>query len=920
MKTIIPIVFACFLSPLAKLQAQCNQLETITFCDMTTIDHDSDGTPDGIINLYDEYNALTGSSISLATGTWFDPGYNFALDDTTGDLYLWDLAESSTAITDYQVQLIDPNSSCTDGILISLNVVIGPFSGFARPVLNIDDVNLEVCDVGSTPTDACVLLPDVNLFETLESIPSPHLNGQWIYNGSSPNFISLSGSELRVTIPYTPGPPLVEQETFELTYRVSGIPPCNSVMETTVNVSVTRQVFSGYAINHRICELDLINGLYDADIDISDDNYLLLEDVEGVWLTDSYGQISSETDSFVNLKAVYDQMIINNPRFGCSEIWFNYSVEQRSGVCGDAVSTVKFKIYEYLRPFNQRSTIPEFCEDDPLGPTINLYDELEFTTENGVLFDYRSHDYTDWAFISGPSNLGLLSNTDPNYSYMGSVSLANAAPGTYVFEYRVGPNINCQSDMFEVLDYNAGICMPPKDLSGFCNGQSTQVILIVHPKLYAGDDTTGLSYCENDPIFDAPLDLFSLLNTNGIDNPIYQGAMGEWTETITGNVVSNMFTLPSINDQQQFDFTYTTTTAEGCIDTANLSFLVYEEYQAGMGGTLDVCTTSAAFNLFDSLTGSPNTTGTWSGPNGYTTTDHNATFDPASASAGTYTYTVPNNVLCMGNQVSIIVNLHQSPNAGNDMSGAVCRSDAQIDLFNYIDPSADSGGTFTDLDATNALSGSFLNVSQLSAGTYHFQYEIQGHASCSLAASVISITVEEVSPATTSNQSFCASDGPTVADLQASGALGYNWYEDATAIDPLPLATALVDGEDYYVTAVDANGCESPRTFMVVTIFPLGYENCDNCLKDGISPNGDNLNDVFDLCNLPVTYPNFELNIFNRYGTLVFKGNQNTELFEGISNVSLTIGKALPSGIYFYVFEPKDGATDAFQGNFYLSR
>ena len=395
MKTINYIVFAFFLSLFAKLQAQCNEVETIVICDMTTIDGDNDGTPDGIINLYDEYNALPGvTPISMATGTWFDPNFNFALDETTGDLYLWDLTNVSQTPTDYQ--FIINNGSCGTDNNVTLNLILGPFSGNALPPINVDDVNIEICDIGSTPTQYCIMLPDIDLFQTLQSVPSPHLNGQWIYNGSSPNFVSLSGSDFTVTIPYQPGPPLVDEETFELTYRATGIAPCDYTVETKVNVSVVRQVFSGYAKNRRICETDILNGNYDADIDLTDDQFLVLEDTEGMWQSDSFGQISSPSDSTINIKDIYDQITTNNTRFGCAEVGYTYSVEQRSGVCGDAASTVKFKIYEDLRPFQQKNTL-EYCEDAVSMPaSINLYDQLEFTIENGILFDYDKNPWTSW--------------------------------------------------------------------------------------------------------------------------------------------------------------------------------------------------------------------------------------------------------------------------------------------------------------------------------------------------------------------------------------------------------------------------------------------------------------------------------------------------------------------------------------------
>lgn len=904
------------------MQSQCDQIEVVTICDMTIVDKDNNGDPDGIINLYDEFNTLSGETLSLADGVWFDPNYNFALNELNGDLYLWDLGDSSESGTDYQFQLIDSNSNCSDGVIATVNLILGPFSGYARPTLNIDDVNLEVCDIGSTPQEMCFVLPDVDLFETLESFPSPHLNGEWVYNGNSPNFVSLSGSAFSVTIPYVPGPPLVHQETFELTYIVSGIPPCNTVVETTVNVSITRQVFSGLVQNKRICELDVIRGNYDTDIDLTDNDYLLFEDVEGVWSADAYNQITSPLDSNVNIQAIYQQIIANEGvRFGCSEFEFDYSVSQRSGVCNDASSKVKFKIYEYLRPFSQDETL-EFCEDDPLAPTtINLYDQLDFAVENGITFNYLSDDHTNWSLVSGPSKLGLISNDNPMYSALGAINLQNAQPGKYVFEYSVSPSINCQSDSFISRNYNADICTPYLDLTGFCNSESGQVVLTIHPKLYAGEDTVGLEFCERDPSIASPLDLFSLLITNGVDDSIYTGPLGTWRDA-RNIIITNptAFVLPEINNQQLFDLTYITRTANDCVNSANLSFLVYEEYQSGVGTTIDVCGNNTSFNLFDRLAGNPNTTGVWIGPNGFSTTDNNANFNSITSDAGVYTYTVPDNGLCIGNQTSITIVIHQSPNAGSNMQASVCQSDFQIDLTDFLDPLADSGGIFIDLDSTNMLNVNNLDVSQLSPDTYHFEYQIQGHESCSLSTSLIDVTIDGVLPPTATNQTFCVSDGATVSNLIANNGIDFNWYDAVDASASLSFGTLLIDGKDYYVSALDDNGCESSRVSIQVTLLPLEHIDCDDCIKDGVSVNGDNINEQFDLCNLPIAFPNFELDIYNRYGSIVYIGTKNTELFNGISNVKLTSGNQLPIGIYFYVFNPKDEKTPSFQGSFYLSR
>jgi len=904
--------------------AQCNLEATIVICDMTQIDGDNDGTPDGIINLYDEYTNLTGNVIQA--GTWFDPNFTFALNEATGDLFLWDLNESSTTPTDYSFELT--NSDCgTGNVALTINLILGPFSGIALPT-NLDDVNVQVCDQGSTPVDVCIALPDMDLFEALESLPSPHANGQWMYEGSSPNFNSVSGSQLFVTVPYEPGPPLVDEETFELVYRVQGIAPCDLVQETRVKVSVVRQVFSGLAQNQRICETSILNGDYDSDIDLTDDQFLVFEDIEGTWEMDMFGQVTNLGDSEININSIYQQVIANNPRFGCVDLDFTYSVEQRSGVCVDASTTVSFKLYEYIRPFSQ-ANFPEFCENDPALPaTINLYDQLAFANENGVVFDYPSNACTEWSFVSGPSDLGLVTNSGgctptPGYSYLGPVSLVGAEPGTYTFRYTVSPEVNCNPDSFTAFDY-LDACTSTPDGTGFCNSESAEVVIQIYPINYAGEDATGISFCESD--LGNSIDLITLLNTNGTDDPIYVGPLGNWFDQNTGNPITNPFVIPDIDGEQTFNFVYSTTTPNSCLDRADLSFTIYEQYQSGTGTDIQVCSDEPSFNLFDLLGDDPSIIGSWTGPNGFVSTVNDVIFDPSTFEAGDYIYTVPDNgndmVSCVGGQAIVTVTIVQNADAGMDMEIMVCKSDLQIDLLNVLDPAADLGGTFVDTDTTNAINGSIVNLSLLDEGTYNFEYTVQGDLGCNVSSAILTVSVMDVEAPNAQNQTFCLTDAATIADLELlSSGFDFNWYDTATSTDILPLDILLVDGEDYFVSVIDNEGCESMRTQITVTLLPFNDSTCNDCeINDGISDNDDNENEELDLCNLPEVFPNYEIEIFNRYGTLVFRGNNSTGLFNGTSNVSLTVGDRLPSGTYFYVFNPNDGITNTFQGSVYLSR
>ena len=63
------------------------------------------------------------------------------------------------------------------------------------------------------------------------------------------------------------------------------------------------------------------------------------------------------------------------------------------------------------------------------------------------------------------------------------------------------------------------------------------------------------------------------------------------------------------------------------------------------------------------------------------------------------------------------------------------------------------------------------------------------------------------------------------------------------------------------------------------------------------------------------------MEIYNRYGNIVYKGNANSPRFNGKSNQSGTIGKGdLPVGVYFYIFNFNDGINKPEQGRLYLSR
>ena len=64
------------------------------------------------------------------------------------------------------------------------------------------------------------------------------------------------------------------------------------------------------------------------------------------------------------------------------------------------------------------------------------------------------------------------------------------------------------------------------------------------------------------------------------------------------------------------------------------------------------------------------------------------------------------------------------------------------------------------------------------------------------------------------------------------------------------------------------------------------------------------------------------MEIYNRYGNLIYKGDRNIPNWDGTTTVSgLNLGdKLLPTGVYFYILEFNDGTRKPVQGRVYLNR
>ena len=171
---------------------------------------------------------------------------------------------------------------------------------------------------------------------------------------------------------------------------------------------------------------------------------------------------------------------------------------------------------------------------------------------------------------------------------------------------------------------------------------------------------------------------------------------------------------------------------------------------------------------------------------------------------------------------------------------------------------------------------------------------------------------------TTEGERFCSIVNPTIADLSANivGAPTLIWYNAPISGTPYNVTDLLIDGTTYYAVVVSQSGCESER-LAVTVIF------CNEIIiPDGFSPNNDGVNDTFEIPNLAILYPNFKLEIYNRYGNLIFTGNRNMPNWSGTTTENgLNLNNnLLPTGVYFYILNFNNGIKNPMQGRVYLNR
>jgi gliding motility-associated-like protein len=908
----------------------------------------------------DLFGQLSGQD---AGGTWSD-------DDTTGALTgnTVDLTGLIVGTYNFSYTITDGNT-CTNSSTVAVTVAPAPESG------NYIGTPFTVCE------DQAAANSPYDLFNLLDG--TQDTNGTWYAGNTS------AGTAVSNPIDLT----TLTNGTFDFTYAVPAIGTCTDV-DVTVTIIINALTEAGTATTFVVCANELAAN---SPLDLF--GQLSGQDAGGTWSDDD--ATGALTGNNVDLTG----FVVGG---------YNFTYTVTNGSCSDT-ATVLVSVLD--APNAGTSTDLDICLSDiATGQTLDLFTQL---TGNDAGGNWSDDDLT-----------GELTGSILNISAL--------TAGVYNFTYSVSPSTTCSADMETVQITINNINAPTAPaIQDFCDQATVADLsaignaviwyedaalmnpLIGTDALLDGEDyfatqTDAITNCESNDsvavtvnIFASPnsgvavllsvcndqsmVDLFTALDGT-------QDAGGTWIDTdatmaLTGNIFDSTAVVAGT-----YSFEYMVSATAPCTDASTIVMVTVETpVDAGTDAVLDACTDNGTTDLF-TLLGTATTGGTWSPA----LASNSGVFDPATDLAATYSYTVTSS--CNTSSADVVVTITEAPDAGTDNMISTCVSDGIIDLLTQLGGTPDATGTwFPLLDSGTNIFDPTVDV----AGMY--TYTVTATSPCATDASAtLDIQVDEsAAPILISaTLDFCATDNPTVMDLDAAvtGDM-IVWYDAIDASIPLAAAESLIDGTSYFASQTEANGCESSiRTEVMVTVGDaptptlnqggelfcindnptlqqltlnvLEYDSiannvvwydtvdgtnalplttimtsgttyyaalidaatgCESSIRlevtvdlsacgdltipDGFSPNGDGVNDTFDIDNLNFLYPNFGIEFYNRYGGRVYNGTANTPRFNGFSNQSALLSDGeLPVGVYYYILKYNDGTTKPSQGRIYLSR
>lgn len=249
---------------------------------------------------------------------------------------------------------------------------------------------------------------------------------------------------------------------------------------------------------------------------------------------------------------------------------------------------------------------------------------------------------------------------------------------------------------------------------------------------------------------------------------------------------------------------------------------------------------------------------------------------------------------CMDDALQTIT-LHAAPEVQFDPVPDICSDAAAVRLTQAKEKNGILTGTGT-YSGKGVTPGGIFDPVIAGIGTHTLMYTFVADNGCE-DTKTQTITVNQIPTATIGPDLFVLDGGRITLPAVATGSnLAYKWtpstyLDQDDIINPV---TTPLDDITYTLTVTTDKGCTATsQIFIKVLKFPE--------VPNSFSPNGDGVNDTWNIKYLE-SYPDATVEVFNRYGTRLFKSVNYLSAWDGTTN-----GSELPAGTYYYILNPKNG-------------
>ncbi len=549
------------------------------------------------------------------------------------------------------------------------------------------------------------------------------------------------------------------------------------------------------------------------------------------------------------------------------------------------------KIYRHLYPNFQAPLTRTFtvryraysgatCVNDRIKTiVVNAAPKVQFNNMPDACLDAAPFQITQASEIGAVPGTGVFSG--PGVNATGIFNPALVGPGTYTIKYTftstAGGCIDSLSKTITVLD-SASAQFTFSTLNcenGPVSFNSTSSTIPV-----ASGTITGWTWNFGDPAS-------GVNNTSTLQNPTHLFS-GWGTYNVTLSVTtsngcrSTVRTIPVfVNPLPRPDFSFP---ASSCLPSATVAF-------NSSASSIPDGTQSSFTYLWDF--GDPA-----SGPLN-TSTGSSPSHIYNSVGPFTVTLQITSGAGCVNTKTIIVNTIHPQPTGSfTTNKDDVCVGQS----FTFTDNSNPADGTTQQWNWTmgdgNTRTSSSFNYTYGTAGSYDVSLFITNNHGCRSTTFTKTVTVNPYPIVNAGPDLFILQDGSdTIQPIVTAINPTYLWTPNLYFLSSNTILNPIVKGVDditYTLTVTGRGGCISTDQVFIKVL--KGPE-----IPNIFSPNGDGIHDKWEIKYLD-TYPGGTVEIFNRYGQLIFRSVGYGQPWDGTIN-----GKQVPIGTYYYIVDPKNG-------------